>query len=77
MSWKVWVVVEGLAGTGKTRVLESVIAEAIRLDIAVAAARAADVDRMTPLATLLRCRVRYRGYVPASRKRPSPMPYGG
>jgi DNA-binding CsgD family transcriptional regulator len=61
LSWKVWVVVEGLAGTGKTRVLESVIAEAIRLDIAVAAARAADVDRMTPLATLLRA---LQGQVP-------------
>jgi ATP/maltotriose-dependent transcriptional regulator MalT len=47
-------VVEGLAGMGKTRLLESLVAETARLDIAVAAGQATELDRWTPLATLVR-----------------------
>ncbi|MGH8922876.1 MAG: ATP-binding protein, partial [Actinomycetes bacterium] len=54
-------VVEGPAGMGKTRVLESLAAQAARLDIAVAAGQAAELDRVTPLATLVRA---LRGQAP-------------
>lgn len=46
-------IVEGPAGMGKTRLLELLSAEAGRLDIAVAAGQATELDWGTPLATLL------------------------
>lgn len=55
------IVVEGPAGIGKTRVLESVAAEARRYDIQVAAGRATEFDRAAPLATMLGV---LRGYAP-------------
>ena len=47
------VMIEGPAGIGKTRMLEALAAEASTLDITVAVGRAAELDRATPLATML------------------------
>ncbi|HEV7453418.1 MAG TPA: AAA family ATPase [Pseudonocardiaceae bacterium] len=55
------VVVEGPAGIGKSHLLEALAAEASRLDVAVASSRAAELDRVTPFATLLRV---LRSHVP-------------
>jgi ATP/maltotriose-dependent transcriptional regulator MalT len=48
------VVLEGPAGIGKSQLLGSVAAEAGLLDLSVATGQAAELDRGTPLATLLR-----------------------
>ncbi len=47
------VVVEGPAGIGKSRILESLAAQASTLDVTLAAGKAAELDRITPLATML------------------------
>lgn len=47
------VVIEGPAGLGKSRILESLAAEAAALGVTVAAGRAAELDRVTPLSTML------------------------
>lgn len=47
------VVIEGPAGIGKTRLLESLAAEASIWDAAVVAGKAAQLDRVMPLATML------------------------
>lgn len=48
------VVLEGLAGIGKSQLLEAVAVEAGRLDLPVAFGQAAELDRLTPLSTLMR-----------------------
>jgi ATP/maltotriose-dependent transcriptional regulator MalT len=48
------VVLEGPAGIGKSRLLESLAAEANLLGLSVAASRAAELDWVTPLVTLRR-----------------------
>lgn len=48
------VVLEGPAGIGKTRLLEWLAGEAARVKVEVAGGRAAELERVTPLATLLR-----------------------
>ncbi|MFN2495433.1 MAG: helix-turn-helix transcriptional regulator [Pseudonocardiaceae bacterium] len=48
------IVLEGPAGIGKTQLLEWVAAEAGALGLSVASGQAAELDRGTPLATLLR-----------------------
>ncbi|MFN2496614.1 MAG: helix-turn-helix transcriptional regulator, partial [Pseudonocardiaceae bacterium] len=48
-------------GIGKSRLLEALAAQAARLDVPVAAGQAAGLDRVTPLATLLRV---LRGHAP-------------
>jgi DNA-binding CsgD family transcriptional regulator len=52
------VMIEGPAGIGKSRILASLAAEASTLDVALAAGRATELDRVTPLATMLglRCK---------------------
>ncbi|MGH3815603.1 MAG: ATP-binding protein, partial [Pseudonocardiaceae bacterium] len=47
------IVVEGPAGIGKSRVLESLAAKASTLDVTLAVGKAAELDRITPLATML------------------------
>jgi DNA-binding CsgD family transcriptional regulator len=48
------VVLEGLAGIGKSRVVATLTEEARELDIVVASATATELDRIAPLSTLLR-----------------------
>lgn len=55
------VVLEGPQGIGKSRLLESLAVAAAELGVAVAAGQAAELDRVTPLATLLRV---LRGHAP-------------
>lgn len=52
------VVIEGPAGIGKSRMLEALAAEASILDVTLAAGKAAELDRITPLSTMLglRCK---------------------
>lgn len=54
-------VVEGTAGIGKSRMLESLAAEASTVEVAVAYGQAASMDRVTPLATMTSL---FRSYAP-------------